>query len=469
VLTLALVSAALAAGFTGGWSPCAFSMADTLRGAARATFALGAMAGGVLTYGGLALAGAAAGVAAPGVAALVAIAAAAAEARGARIVPQVRRQVPESWRRVLPEPVAGAAFGVLLGLGWTTFVLTYAVWALMAICVALGDPALGLAVGVAFGAGRAVSVVPVLAERAAWLPRVRRADAATLAVCALALVAAPAHAADILANDATDPSAAGPWLAWQAPGASGLLASSGGTRTLPGRDPVLAGERIAWRTGDTVTIAETATLEPLAEVAAPGATAIAFNGTDVVWRAPMPDGGEAIWGAGPRVLYPVPPGRQLGRPSLAGTRAVFHVAGINATRLASVDIASGITATIRTRPGAQLLHPTLEGETLVYVRSTATRQHLVLGQVADPATDAVIYKTLPTVRRDAGREPGRGRHKHFPSRRPPAQPPRPTAAYQDTLWTTALGPGVAYVTRLRARRGQRTTATLLRVPRVPIR
>ena len=40
----------------------------------------------------------------PRVAALVALAAAAGEARGARIVPQVRRQVPESWRRVLPRP-----------------------------------------------------------------------------------------------------------------------------------------------------------------------------------------------------------------------------------------------------------------------------------------------------------------------------------------------------------------------------
>ena len=77
------------------------------------------------------------------VAAAIAVAAAVGEARGLRIVPQVRRQVPESWRRVLPVPLAAGLYGVLLGLGFTTFILTFAVWALAAVSVALGDPALG--------------------------------------------------------------------------------------------------------------------------------------------------------------------------------------------------------------------------------------------------------------------------------------------------------------------------------------
>ena len=72
-----------------------------------ATFAAGALAGGVVTFGGLALLGQRArrrrrrrGRAPP----RSRCAAAVGEARGARIVPQVRRQVPESWRRVLPRP-----------------------------------------------------------------------------------------------------------------------------------------------------------------------------------------------------------------------------------------------------------------------------------------------------------------------------------------------------------------------------
>ena len=41
-----------------------------------------------------------------------------------RIVPQIRRQLPEHWRRAMPMPLAAALYGVLLGLGFTTFVLT---------------------------------------------------------------------------------------------------------------------------------------------------------------------------------------------------------------------------------------------------------------------------------------------------------------------------------------------------------
>jgi hypothetical protein len=132
----------------------------------------------------------------------VAIAAAVAEARGLRIAPQVRRQVPEAWRRVLPVPLAAAGYGVLLGLGFTTFVLSFAVWALAGTSVALGDPALGLAIGLAFGAGRALPVIflaplagtgrggaitAAMCERPAILLGLRRVDAIALAACALAL------------------------------------------------------------------------------------------------------------------------------------------------------------------------------------------------------------------------------------------------------------------------------------------
>jgi hypothetical protein len=216
VLTAALIAAAVVAGVTGAWSPCGLSMVETLAPSgyagrvrtsllACATFAIAAPAGGALTFGGLALLGAglgAGGPAAVGAAAAVAMAAAAGEARGARIVPQVRRQVPEAWRRTLPVPLAAAGYGVLLGLGFTTFILSFAVWALAGVSVALGDPALGLAVGVAFGTGRALPVVllapfaggavsAAMCERPAILRRLRRVDALALAACALALALAP--------------------------------------------------------------------------------------------------------------------------------------------------------------------------------------------------------------------------------------------------------------------------------------
>jgi hypothetical protein len=174
------------------------------------TFAVGALAGGVITFGGLGLLGqwlGAGGTGAAAVAAVVAVAAAIGEARGVRIVPQVRRQVPESWRRVLPVPLAAGLYGVLLGLGFTTFILTFAVWALAAVSVALGDPQLGAVLGLAFGAGRALPVIalaPVagtarggavtaaMCERPAILLALRRIDAVALAAVAVALGTAPA-------------------------------------------------------------------------------------------------------------------------------------------------------------------------------------------------------------------------------------------------------------------------------------
>jgi hypothetical protein len=218
VLETVLILAAAAAGVTGAWSPCGFSMVETLapQGYARrlrvtvaacATFAAGALAGGAVTFGGLGLLGEALGAGGPAalaVAAAVALAAAVGEARGARIVPQVRRQVPESWRRRLPVPLAAGLYGVLLGLGFTTFILTFAVWALGGVSVALGDPALGLAIGLAFGAGRLLPVVVLapaaatragaafhvaMAERPRILRSLRAVDAVAMAACAVALVA----------------------------------------------------------------------------------------------------------------------------------------------------------------------------------------------------------------------------------------------------------------------------------------
>ena len=216
VLLAALALTALVAGMTGAWSPCGFSMIDTLGQGGRggratwlacATFTVGAVAGGVVTFGALSLLGDALHTGgtglALGAAVLVAALAAAGEWAGVRVVPQIRRQVPERWRRVMPLPLVGALYGLLLGLGFTTFVLTLAVWALAGIAVALGSPVAGLVIGVAFGLGRAIPVVamaPRLAgtggrmlgsmlERPILLRRARLADGALLTCLALVLLA----------------------------------------------------------------------------------------------------------------------------------------------------------------------------------------------------------------------------------------------------------------------------------------
>src|SRR5690606_32919717 len=76
-----------------------------------------------------------------------------------RIAPQLRRQVPEAWRRTLPLPLAAFLYGVLLGLGFTTYVLPFALPALAAVSLVVADVGLGLVLGVAFGVGRALPIV----------------------------------------------------------------------------------------------------------------------------------------------------------------------------------------------------------------------------------------------------------------------------------------------------------------------
>ena len=498
----ALVLAALAAGVAGAWSPCGFSMVDTLapHGYARrmrvtavacVAFAAGALIGGIATFGGLALLGDALGTgggAAAAVAVAALLAAAAGDAAGRRIVPQVRRQVPESWRRVLPLPLAAALYGVLLGLGFTTFVLSFAVYALAAACVALGEPGVGVAVGLAFAAGRIVPVVVLaplqeterglelagaMGDSPGALRAIRAAGAAALGVAAvvLALGGAPATAAaqSLLTSQGTDPSARGGALAWQLPGGgAGLIQRAGvAPAQLPGSDPALGPDTVVWREGEALVIADQATLTPRARVPAPGAEEPAISSRWLVWRAR--EGAADVLraldllalGQPARELRRVAAPDRLGRPSLDGDRAVLHVATRAGSRIEEIFVPSGRVAVLRkARDGALLLNPSEHEDGLLFVRSSPHGQDVLLGprRGRSGRADRRLFSTHATVRRDAGRERGRRRHRAgYPGRRPPRLPARAPSGVEVTLWTTALAADAAYVTRIR--RTSRGTAT----------
>jgi hypothetical protein len=470
-----VIVAAVAAGVTGAWSPCGFSMVETLApggyagrprttAVACATFAAGALAGGVITFGGLSLLGSALGAGAPAVAALVALAAAAGEARGARIVPQIRRQVPESWRRIMPVPLAAGLYGVLLGLGFTTFILSFAVWALAGMSVALGDPALGIAAGLAFGLGRALPVIALapsgggalaaaMAERPGILRSLRALDAATLAACAAALWAAPAQAAaTTLAGGLADPSADGATLAFHRPGAAGELRGPAGIQAAPGPRPAVGGGRLAWVGNGTVEVAGAGAV-PAAAV-----NSVAVSGAWVAWRI-----GRELW------VAPILPGGlggpalvatgDVGRPALDGNLLLFDVAE---AQIDAIDLATLQRTTLRRQARAQLRGPSSLGGRLVYVRATYRRQQVLAGPLAPQptASDRALYDTVPTGRRDAGEEGGR--HKDAPGHRHDLWP-RPAKGVATTLTTTATAADAVYVTRLRQRRGASAETAVLRI------
>jgi hypothetical protein len=474
MLSAVVIVAAIAAGVTGAWSPCGFSMVETLAPSgyagrrrttaiACATFALGAITGGAITFGGLALVGHTLGASAPYVAAVIALAAAAGEARGARIMPQVRRQVPESWRRVLPVPLAAGLYGVLLGLGFTTFILSFAVWALAGISVALGDPHTGLLIGLAFGAGRALPVIALapsgggalhaaMAERPRILRGLRTLDALALAVVALALATTPAQAAvTSFAVGYSDPSVDGPLVALHRPGTTGEFRGPGGIQPLPGNHPAVGGGRVAWVAGTTVVV------QNVTSIPAPGADALAVSANWVVWRA---SGALHAVPLDPALGFPdvaVVSGA-VGKPGLAGNFLLYELAG----QIEVYDLATGRRTLMRAEPRAELRGPSLLGNRLTYVRATFKRQQVMTGPFIPRkvASDRTLYGTTPTSRRDAGHEKGRS-----PAEGHINKPlwERPHAGVHDTLTTTATADTAVYVTRVRQLRGQNAAAEVIRV------
>jgi hypothetical protein len=540
-LAAAAAITAVVAGITGAWSPCGFSMVDTIgsalgdarRGAtlvASATFALGTLLGGALTFGSLALLGSLVGgeVAGlrEGLGAALALAAAIADWRGVRIAPQIRRQVPERWRWTMPLPLACALYGVLLGLGFTTFVLAFAVWALAGISFASGDPLLGVLVGVAFGAGRALPVLwmapglrrgagagrldEMAVEPRLWLG-LRRLDALGLGLCALALAgasaqAAPAHgagvapaaavassgaaapAAGMRIPQATDPSAVGSALVWQQPGAGGLLSVGGAAPVaLPGAHPALGGATIAWASATEVTVAELASLRPRLVLAASGVNALAVSDGWLVYRDQVAQGAENLIGislANPaqrRYLAGSRLPAQIGRPSLEGSRVVFARNTPRRSAIELVDLASGHRRTVRAASrDAAFFNPALLGGGLLFERATRCVQQLLLVPLAGSAVAASASaangpraarrgrggsqgRVLLSLPSTASRDPGyQVGYTHAYNSASGCPNRRPGRGGATTLGATALGVSSAYVTRLGPTAGNAEVVTVKR-------
>jgi hypothetical protein len=413
---VALIAAAFGAGLTGTWSPCGFSMVETIGPtghtggirttlAACATFLPGAILGGVFTFGVLSTAGALlhdSGRAAYIAAAVIATAAALIELRGGRIAPQVRRQLPEHWRRLMPMPVAAGLYGVLLGLGFTTFVLSFGVWALAGISFALGAPVTGLMVGIAFGAGRALPVVALaplagrragvraistMAERPSIYRGFRLGDAALFGVVAVVLAGAQgAVAAKVEIKAGANPSVVPNALVWQAPDGTGFLESGSSLQPLPGNRPAVGGPYVALIAGDEIKLLDRHTLQPLGSASAPGADAVAVSKRWLVYRVGGPGGDLMV---ARRLQDPANPGgrkaiartgrlAQLSRPSLDHGLLVFARDGRRFSRIVRRRLAAHRNHTVLSSSSAGLFNPSIKGGRLAYVRSTRGRDRLMI-------------------------------------------------------------------------------------------
>ncbi len=457
-LEIALAVAAALIGLTGTWSPCGFSMVETIgpggnsggiRTAAVAslTFIPGAIAGGILTFGLLASVGSLlhGGRVAYLIAAAIALLAAIAEARGAPIVPQIRRQLPEHWRRVMPMPAASALYGVLLGLGFTTFVLSFGVWALAGISFAVGDLEAGLVIGAAFGLGRAIpiAVLAPLADRPAGIralelmgdrPGIYRGfrvgDALALVVAAGALVTTgTATAAQSELKAVADPSAEEGDLAFQHPDRTGALRRNGGFLALPGKDPALGGPYAAVISGAQIHILDRTTLDQVGAVDAAHADAVAVSAEWLVYRS-RSDGRDSLWARGiadPRHptdaidLAAVGAPSQLGRPSVDGSTVSYAIAKSRANRIVRRGLPSGKTRTVLRSKRSSLSNPSIRDKRLLYVQIGRKRERVRLKKLGKKGRGRKLYS----------QKRGKG-----------------------VLWSTSLAPDRAYATVLQGGYGQ---------------
>jgi MFS family permease len=436
-----LVVAALLAGLTGTWSPCGYSMLETIgptghSGGRRTTLAAcvafvpGALAGGALTFGILGWAGGllhGSGQIAYVAAAAIAGVAAIADIRGMPIVPQIRRQLPEHWRRVMPMPLAAALYGVLLGLGFTTFVLSFGVWALAAISFALGDPWLGIATGVAFGAGRAIPIVALaplvgsplggraisaMAERPSIYRGFRLGDGLALAAAAATIgLAGPAASASTVAGDAGDPGAAGTDLVFQRSDRSGIFRSGAASYQLLGSDPAIGGPYIAVRNGDEVDLYTRGNPPtPVVggqNIATPGANAIAVSASWLVWRAHEGNDDKLrarrisdISNIGSaKLLTTVSEPSRLSHPSIFEGTLVYARAQRRSNQLVRQSISSGHSSTLAKSTSQALQNPSIYGSKLLYV-VLGRKQSLVLRKLSGGRSKALYTRSRSGPRLD---------------------------------------------------------------------
>jgi hypothetical protein len=193
-----------------------------------------------------------------------------------------------------------------------------------------------------------------------------------------------------------------------------VLLRDGEQRPLPGSDPALGGKLAAWRVGDVVTVARRATLRPLFRRTIPGASKLAISSRWLAVRSTREDGGDQIGlmritrPNRLRIIAAVAPPSELGRPSIAGNRVVFHRAGPESSAIFSGDMRSGVLTRLARSRRTQLLHPSMRSGGLAYVAVDRCGQELRLADT-DGENERVLLRLAPVARRDPGHEHGRTR------------------------------------------------------------
>lgn len=366
------------------------------------------------------------------VAALAAVGAA-REAGLVRIpVPELRRQVPERWRREWALPAWSVGYGAGLGLGVLTHQTVASFWVAAAAALALGDPVISALCLAPFGLGRALMVVlPTrggrdgaasvarLIARRRWLAP---ANAIVLLGAAAVLGVAPALGQASTRGE-YDPSASGRVVAVGVVDEAGAAAVLVRPASLPevrfegGRSPALDGDLLAyadatglrvvrWRTGEEIARLDGALSKPALDYPLI-AYARAVPGGQRLELRNLRSGRLRVVAQGNRDV-------DIGRPVLRGGLIAWHVAAGRRSqiRLGPTDGSRPSRVVASSVTGLQV-NPSLAYGHVAWVEQAGSISALRIRRIGGGRV-----RTLTTLR--------------GPNR---------------ILWTTALGLRTAYATR----------------------
>jgi hypothetical protein len=409
---------------------------------ALALFGAGATAAAAALGAALALVGAAAG----GRGALLAVAALAALAALRELallrvpLPQARFQVPERWRSELPLPLWATGYGAGLGVGVATYQPVATFWVACAAAIALARPAPAAACFALYGLGRAGMVaVPALrrgdpADRIERLvgrrAAVGRVNGLALAAVALVLVLAPAAGGQpapipVDGGNQLDPSVSEGVVAFSRRfGEDTVVVGASHGVSFRGRAPALDGPLLAYEDGGGVRLVRWRDESEVARV--PSASKPALDWPWLAYRTDGYDGGRELWLTNLttgrlELLASARPGIDLGRPSLAGGRVAWHVAGPGTSRIDLYTLATRKRSVFARSRIALLSHPALGSGRVLWVDSRQGVSRLRVRRL-----DVARPRTVTLAR---------------------------TWTRNERFWTTALAGRSAYVTRWDAATG----------------
>jgi hypothetical protein len=380
---------------------------------ALAGFAIGALSASALVGAALGALGALLGLELALAVAALALLAAARESGILRFpLPQVRRQVPERWRSILPLPVWSVGYGAGLGTGFFTFQPVSTFWVACAAAVALGRPLGAGLCFAAYGAGRTVMAIA---------PRRGKADATAaveglvsrrklllgvnvgaLLVCA-ALLVAPTAGADVdPVGQGFDPSARGSVLAHalREGGSSSVVVEPQGEGPVAvsgAASPSIDGDLIAYADDEGIKVVDWRTGDGVAEIlGAVSKPALDWPLVAFVRRGSKYDRLILANFSGPgapteRRIVSVLLRDDLGRPSLAGGRLAWHKITRRAALVFSYTLATRRKRTIDRSKMYVPSNPALSSTRIVWVEQRPKSASLFVRRFGSTAARQ-IYK-----------------------------------------------------------------------------